>query len=247
MVRLDREQLIEHITNEILKRIDLSGLQGSLASRSLVIVDESPFGHKIDICEQIKDIHKRESVCKVICLTDNDWDGYFKDNCEITTLKGDAHDYGIYRTIERVESIYVLNFTVSNASRICMLSDDNLVVRAVQYSMLKGKKVFVSDFSSGFDCSKVNKAYLDQIKSLSTQLSSFGINIMQQYAESGIKEDKQEAVQVKSISGRTSRKIICLEDVKGCTAGTLEIGSNSIITPLALDYIRDKNIKISET
>jgi len=247
VVRLDREQLIEHITNEILKRIDLSGLQGNLASRSLVIVDESPFGHKIDICEQIKEIHKREGVSEIVCLTDNDWDGYFKDNCGISAIKGDAFDCGIYRMIDRVERIYVLNFTVSNASRICMLSDGNLVGRAVQYSMLKGKKVFVSDFNSGFDCSKVNKAYLDKIKSLSIQLSSFGIKILQRHAESYIKEDEQEVVQVKSISGRVSRNIICLEDVKHCSAGTLEIGSNSIITPLALDYIRDKKIKISET
>lgn len=245
MIRLEREQLIEHITNEILKRLDFSRFQESQASRSLVIVDESPFRKEMEISAQIREIHKKEGISEVVCINDDNCGSIIRDCCGISTIKSSALGSGIYRLLDRVENIYVLNFTVSNASRICMLSDNNTVCKAVQYSLLSGKKVFVSDLCSGFECTKVSKAYLDKIKSLSSQLGSFGITIMPEAGAANPVKGEKAAEPDKNDKARAAKKVICLEDLKDCSTGTLEIGSNSIITPLALEYIRDKKIRIS--
>ncbi len=75
----------------------------------------------------------------------------------------------VYQLVDNSENIYILNLTVSNASRICMLSDENLVCKAVQYSVLKGRKVIVGGLCCGIDCARVNNAYLDKIKNFESQ------------------------------------------------------------------------------
>lgn len=40
------------------------------------------------------------------------------------------------------------------------------------------------------------------------------------------------------------RKVICMEDLRSIKTDSLEVEENTIFTPLAKDYIKDKGIKV---
>ncbi|NJD02060.1 MAG: hypothetical protein FIA99_05575 [Ruminiclostridium sp.] len=39
------------------------------------------------------------------------------------------------------------------------------------------------------------------------------------------------------------KKVICMEDLRGIESGFLEVGRNTVITPLARDYLKEKGIE----
>ncbi|MDO8685757.1 MAG: hypothetical protein Q7J78_03695 [Clostridiales bacterium] len=239
MVSLDREQYAEYITNEILKRLDFSRFPAKAPSKSLVMVDESPFGNEKDILEQISEIHCREGVTEVICIKDGGLYSSIKDSCGIDVVKGDSFGLKIYQAVDRVKNLYILNFNLSNASSICMLSDGTLICKAVQYALLTGRKVFVSDICTGFDNTMVNNGYMEKIRGIAAGIEAFGIRTIG--SRSGMLLEKPEQG---FPEGKAVRQVICLEDIKYCS-GAVKIERNAIITPLAQEYIRDKKIKIT--
>lgn len=44
-----------------------------------------------------------------------------------------------------------------------------------------------------------------------------------------------------------SNSVICMEDVSGMTSGTLAVYENAVITPMAMDHIRDCGIRLVRT
>lgn len=232
MVWLEIEQLAEYITNEILRRIGLSGQTAKALSKSLVIVDESPFGAEKETIAKIGEINKSEGIAEVIVIGDTSICSSINEKCGIAPVSEAAAACGIYQAIERSENLYILNLSISSASRICMLSDSTLVSKAVQYAMLTGKRVFVEDIRSGFDSTKVNNGYMKKISGLKDEIEAMGIRII---------GDKPAAAET---AEKTARQVICLEDIKNFV-GEVKIEKNSIITPLAQEYILDKKIKIT--
>ena len=49
---------------------------------------------------------------------------------------------------------------------------------------------------------------------------------------------------IKDRHALSDKKVICMEDLRGIGPGFLEVGRNTVITPLARDYLKEKGIEI---
>lgn len=74
--------------------------------------------------------------------------------------------------------------------------------------------------------------------------------VVLELADTGIvdlaeKENAAEAAEKKR-HAFCGQKVICMEDLKGIESGILETCKNTVITPLARDYIKEKGIEMVE-
>lgn len=58
-----------------------------------------------------------------------------------------------------------------------------------------------------------------------------------------VKEGRAEST-VKTRHAFGDKKVICMEDLRGIEPGLLEVGRNTVITPLARDYLKEKGIEM---
>ncbi|MGI6113168.1 MAG: hypothetical protein ACOYEJ_03480 [Mahellales bacterium] len=238
---MDLEELVKTITEKVLDRLkaqDVPVVPQSKSPHALIIIDDSPFHNPKKNIGLIKDIHKTDQGA-VVCAGSYHEQYIALERYGIEVIR--EQDISFYELVDRVKKVYILNFSISNGSKICAMVADNMVTRVVQYGLLTGKDIIVNPMDQGLNKDIINVNYLRKIQALHNSLGDLGIKLLQEgqlnSAPAGAVTDHQPYLS-------NTKRLITLERAYDIKSDTYEVNKNTIITPSALDYLRSKGINI---
>ncbi|NBI06144.1 hypothetical protein D3Z33_04625 [Senegalia massiliensis] len=212
------DKLVEYLTKEVMKKINSNTVQ---KDKILVINKEE------------NDFRIKDDNFRIDYLYEIDED-----------LEIDSYKY-----------IIVSDFTKDQLIDISMGKSTDNVSSIVTEGILKGKSISI--LTDGVEYHKYkntsNKNFYNMLKSYEEKLISFGISFVDKENITEIFYDKKEEESKISLDKQDfytiNNKIITeaiLEDIYRKGYKNILINKNTIVTPLAKDYIRINNITISK-
>jgi hypothetical protein len=137
---MDLEELVKTITEKVLDRLkaqDMPVVPQSKSPHAFIIIDDSPFHNLKKNIGLIKDIHETDHGA-VVCAGSYHEQYTDLERYGIEVIR--VQDTSFYELVDRMNRVYILNFSISNGSKVCAMVADNMVTRVVQYGLLTGKE-----------------------------------------------------------------------------------------------------------
>lgn len=143
--------------------------------------------------------------------------------------------------------------TVNSAAKIASCINDNYLTLAASHFILSGKQIISSTncccprdrerLSSGV---RINDAYGEKMISNMEQMEKYGIKFTySKNIEKAVNRVFEGKIDHEEGHDFRDRKVITYGDVSGIARGSkLRAGKNSLVTPLAKDYLKSKDIEI---
>lgn len=195
-----------------------------------------------------------ENLHKKILVLDKNYKAYLRKLLDDATLSNiilnDIDAYEDKEIIEPYETVIVPSLSIDDHVNIALGLRTNVITRGISDALLHSKKIILLEEGLQYNCYKKssNSTYSQMLEDYLKRIQAFGIIIC------------NEVEILKHIEERSRKEpkyieVIDLKDKKVITEGDLQkhyktgcqkvlISNKAVITPLARDYIREKNIKL---
>jgi len=221
---MEIEKLVERITAEVLKYIYGNG------NKDLIIEQK-----RILILDQEGALIKKQIA----------------DNTKISMEQmDDLTQFSLNNRLDQYEWVVVPALTIKELTHISLGIRDGMVCELISDGILTGKKIFV--LAEGLEYRKYeatsSSKYYSMLKTYEEKLVDFGIQIVNSFELYGCFQEKLcSKFQDKASIYKERRKVIIeshLEQLYLSGHNEIQIDKRAIITPLAVDFIKAKGMRI---
>lgn len=231
---MDKEQLSEIIA-QVLNRMNIKDSQISEKKKALIIFEDLEKGlARLEDFKQLKEEYNI-SILTAKNVSDIVMPAGFEKTFFIEDLPSNCNEW-----VKQFERVLIPSPSLKIVSKLAHIILDDKFTELIFLALQEGKQVLIGQ---ALDEKAINfKAALrTEIQRLASKLKDYGI---------------EQLSAVKSLENRNTvdRDIICktkgvisLQDVTGMAGNSneLSIGVDTVITPLAMDYIRERKISLN--
>ncbi len=222
---------IEYIAQMVLQKLQSSNNNGG--RKALVILE----GY-IDELSVMEDIHTYYPnydltmlVLKSVALKET-YESFGQ------VLYAESCGVDISNIIKSFETVILPAPSLNSISKIAHIIVDGEVPKLVFGALESGKQVLISDIKLNKKIMKLNDSLKVEAELLYNKLLGYGISKISLF------EEKSDSVREKDFF---SKPVLSVRDIENAKTEDFEliIDKDTIITPLAADYIREKKIKVN--
>ncbi|MEQ8170736.1 MAG: hypothetical protein ABRQ38_17750 [Candidatus Eremiobacterota bacterium] len=251
--------LIEEITKEVLRRLegkDKDSLSSSLPSVLVPLSYEPVTWEKT--CAEVRELSSCHSFRTVLVA-----DGKDQDMVEKQFDKSSVEFY-MCNQVNRVSAemfadvkfVLVPMFSIYNLSRVANITPQMTVEWIVLEALQRGIKIVIVRDGFSHDCqmrksaglSEGSSAFYDIIRNYGKRLASWGINFINLSSlRTSVESEFTVSEKISAPEERKGKEVVTKEDILSFAMtgkNVMEVSGNSIITPLARDIAKEKNIEI---
>lgn len=221
---MDIEKIVQAITKEVLKQIDQ------------------------------REHLKEKNDCKKVLILDTNYEAILNkllgDHLSTGLLLYNLEEYEKNQTIESYDYILLPCLSVDDLVNIATGVRSSLISKAVSDSLLYSKTVLILEEGLLFNRYRdtCNRAYFQMLENYRKCIEGFGIRICMEneLVRVLINSPHSTDISKKQVDFQNKRLITESDLQKLFLTGCQEvlIGNKAMITPLARDYIKEKNIKL---
>jgi ethanolamine utilization protein len=231
---LDTQEL-SGIIAEVLKRINATDKSFAVKRKVLVILTDCR--NELSILEEIKEYIDGYQVS---LLTDgkNASLGAHEGFEGTFTVDGLASDFNEW--IGQFEKVLIPSPSLKLVSNIAHVILNDRFAEVIFSALQEGKQVMIGQMPEDYKLQNLTAALKSEIQKLAAKLKGFGIEQMVPK-----RREVSNAPVIKDVPSGT-KKVLSLQDVMSLTRGSdeISISGETVITPLAMDYIRDKKVSL---
>ena len=222
------EQLIDSITNEVLRRLQSVRFSNQSSKKSMLVLSEE----NGSIPESIRKDYQIMETGRVSSL-------------ELARL---------YSMIDSVECILITSLTDAQLANLALGCGEGRFLEGIRYALLHGKTIFALEEGLSYRTYRksAHKTYYRRLLEYEECIKSYGIEILEQKMSmpKGVMHHVnpgQEITYREEDNYTIDKKLIIEKDLMNLNLSSqkeLLIRKNSIVSPSALDYARAHHIEI---
>ncbi len=249
--------LIEEITKEVLKRLekkDKAPLSTSLPSVLVPLSYEPVTWEKT--CAEVRELSSCHGFRTVLVADGKDQDMVEKqfDKNSVEFYMCNQVNRVCAELFADVKFVLVPVFSIYNLSRVANITPQMTVEWIVLEALQRGIKIVIVRDGFSHDCQMIKSAglsegpsaFYDFITNYGKRLASWGINFIN-LSSLKMSVESEFTVSEPVRQQKKGKEVVTKEDILSFAMtgkNVMEVSGNSIITPLARDIAKEKNIEI---
>jgi hypothetical protein len=228
---LDTEQLSEIIA-QVLKKLNMEGIKKDENNKVLVIIEDAQSSSSF-----ISENELLAEAATFSILTDRYNSVKLKavPAERVLILEELPRDINVW--LRQFEKILLPNPTLKIISKLAHIIVDDSITEIIFDALQQGKPVFMGQLTDETD-HKLTKALRAEIERLNNKLRDYGIQQLSNNNLQCCSVQKNAVNKIKNVI--TLQDVTCIKD----SENELSVSKNTLITPLAMDYLREKKISL---